>query len=126
VLQAEGCQFFQWEDMMEQMLLIHSPPIAAQVVPKVVMLRDRMDRIVDHLKWIEKLVCVCVHSYYSVCSTNEIDGNVSVCRCIYMMMLQMYQFELRDYSHIFSCHKEAGISQAKKHKSFKFTVAMGN
>jgi hypothetical protein len=45
---------------MEQMLLIHSPPIAAQAVPKVVMLRDRMDRIIDHLKWIEKLVCVCV------------------------------------------------------------------
>jgi hypothetical protein len=65
---------------MEQMLLIHSPPIAAQAVPKVVMLRDRMDRIIDHLKWIEKLVCV--HSCYSVCSTNEVDGNVSVCRCI--------------------------------------------
>jgi hypothetical protein len=48
---------------MEQM-----PPInpivplshtAVQVVPEVVVLKDRMDRIVDHLKWIEKLVCVC-------------------------------------------------------------------
>jgi hypothetical protein len=36
--------------------------------------------IVDHLKWIEKFVCV--HSCYSVCSTNEVDGNVSVSRFI--------------------------------------------
>jgi hypothetical protein len=41
-----------------------------------------------------------------------------------MMMLQKYQFELRDCSHI-SCHKEAGISLAKKYKSLKFIVAMG-
>jgi hypothetical protein len=69
---------------MEQM-----PPInpivplshtAVQVVPKVVVLKDRMDRIVDHLKWIEKLVCV--HSCCSICNTNEVDGNVSVSRCI--------------------------------------------
>jgi hypothetical protein len=33
---------------------------------------------------------------------------------VYMMMLQKYQFELRDCLHIFSCHKEAGISLAKK------------
>jgi hypothetical protein len=44
----------------------------------------------------------------------------------YVMMLQKYQFELRDGSYIFSYHKEAGISQAKKYKSFKFTVAMGS
>jgi hypothetical protein len=25
---------------------------------------------------------VCVHSYCSVCSTNEVDDNASVCRCI--------------------------------------------
>jgi hypothetical protein len=25
----------------------------------VVVLRDRMNMIVDHLKWIEKIVCVC-------------------------------------------------------------------
>jgi hypothetical protein len=69
---------------MEQM-----PPInpivplshtAVQVVPKVAVLKDRMDRIVDHLKWIEKLVCV--HSCCSICNTNEVDGNVSVSRCI--------------------------------------------
>jgi hypothetical protein len=69
---------------------------------------------------------VCVHSCCSVCSTNEVDDNVSVCRCINIMMLQKYQFELRDYSNIFSCHKEAGISLAKKYKSFKFTVATGS
>jgi hypothetical protein len=43
-----------------------------------------------------------------------------------MMMLQKYQFDLRDCSHIFLCHKEAGISQAKKYESIKFTVAIGS
>jgi hypothetical protein len=42
-----------------------------------------------------------------------------------MMMLQKYQFKLRDCSHIFSFHK-IRISLAKKYKSFKFTVATGN
>jgi hypothetical protein len=56
------------------------PPTTVQVVLEVVMPRDRMDMIVDHLKWIGKLVCV--HSCYSVYSTNEVDGNVSICRCI--------------------------------------------
>jgi hypothetical protein len=67
---------------MELMPPIPLPPTAVQVVPEVVMLRVRMDRIVGHLKWITKLVCVCVHSCCSVCSTNELDGNVSVCRCV--------------------------------------------
>jgi hypothetical protein len=64
VFQAGGCQFFQWEDMMEQIsrinLIVHLPPTAVQAIPELAILRDRMDRIVDHLKWINKLVCVCV------------------------------------------------------------------
>jgi hypothetical protein len=67
---------------MEQMppinLVVPSPPTTVQVVLEVIVLRDKMDRIVDHLKWIEKLGCV--HSCCSVYSTNEVDGNVSICR----------------------------------------------
>jgi hypothetical protein len=40
--------------------IVHLPPTAVQAIPKLAILRDRVDRIVDHLKWINKLVCVCV------------------------------------------------------------------
>jgi hypothetical protein len=59
VFQAGGCQFFQWEDMIELMppiLVVSSFSRAIQVVPEVVMLRDRMDKIVEHLKWIKNAV----------------------------------------------------------------------
>jgi hypothetical protein len=63
--------------MMEQMPPIPAvplAPIAVQAIPKVAMLTDRMYNIVNHLKWIEKLVCV--HSCCSVYSTNEVDDKV--------------------------------------------------
>jgi hypothetical protein len=48
---------------MEQMPPIRTapmPPTTIQVLPEVVMQKDRMGMSVDQLKWIEKLVCVCV------------------------------------------------------------------
>jgi hypothetical protein len=54
--------------------IVSSPLTIVQVVPEVVVLRDRMERIVDYLKWIEKLVCV--HFCCSVCSINEVDDKV--------------------------------------------------
>jgi hypothetical protein len=65
---------------MEQMPHIPSPHTTVQVIPEVAVLKDKMDMIVDHLKWIGKLVCV--HSCCSVCNTNEVDDNASVCGCI--------------------------------------------
>jgi hypothetical protein len=50
--------------MMEQMPPINPivplPPTAIEVVPELAVLRDRIDMIVDYLKWIEKLVSVCI------------------------------------------------------------------
>jgi hypothetical protein len=40
--------------------VVPSPSTAVQAVLEVVMLKDRIDKNVDHLKWIEKLVCVCI------------------------------------------------------------------
>jgi hypothetical protein len=60
--------------------VVPSPSTTVQAVLEVVVLKDRIDKNVDHLKWIEKLVCV--HSYCSVYNTNEVDGNASVWSCI--------------------------------------------
>jgi hypothetical protein len=47
-------------EQMPHIPIVSSTPIAIQVVPKVIMLRDRMDMIIDHRKWTEKLICVYV------------------------------------------------------------------
>jgi hypothetical protein len=77
MFQAGDCQFFQCEDMMEQMSPIPIVSLASttvQDVPEVTMVRDRIDMIVDHLKWIEKLVCV--HSCCSIYNTNTTTDKV--------------------------------------------------
>jgi hypothetical protein len=40
--------------------IVPSLSTTVQDFPEVPVQRDRMDKIVDHLKWIEKLVCVCI------------------------------------------------------------------
>jgi hypothetical protein len=50
--------------MMEHMPpsypVVSLPLIPVQAVPEVAVLRDRMHRIIDHLKWTKKLVYVCI------------------------------------------------------------------
>jgi hypothetical protein len=45
---------------MSSITLVPYPLATIQVIPEVAVLRDMMHMIVDHLKWIEKLVCVCI------------------------------------------------------------------
>jgi hypothetical protein len=40
--------------------VVLSPHTTVQAVPDVTVLRDMMDIIVGHLKWIETLMCVCI------------------------------------------------------------------
>jgi hypothetical protein len=40
--------------------VVLSPHTTVQAVPDVTVLRDMMDIIVSHLKWIETLMCVCI------------------------------------------------------------------
>jgi hypothetical protein len=40
--------------------VVSSLPTTFQAISEVAMLRDRMDMIVGHPKWIEKLLCVCI------------------------------------------------------------------
>jgi hypothetical protein len=67
---------------MEQMPPIPAvplPPTTVQAILELVVLRDRMDMIVDHLKWIKKFVCV--HICYIVCNTNEVHYQKTVIGC---------------------------------------------
>lgn len=61
-MQATGCQFFQWVDTINPALLRGNDGVAegqeAQENGRV--LEERMDRILDQLKWLEKLMCVCL------------------------------------------------------------------
>jgi hypothetical protein len=59
---------------MSPIFVVPLPLVVLQAVPKVVILRDRMNMIIDHLKWNQKLMCV--HSCYSIYRANEVDDNV--------------------------------------------------
>jgi hypothetical protein len=45
---------------MPHIPMVPSTPTTIQVFPEVTMLRDMMHLIIDRLKWIKKLVCLCI------------------------------------------------------------------
>ena len=70
VLQAVGCQYFQWTDTMDRssersntgQRMDYGLEQRMKVVleQRLNMLELKMERILDHIKWLQKILCVCI------------------------------------------------------------------